>query len=133
MINMSKKPLLHLLICSVFMMLILSFSVMAQEDVEKKYAPILGDYEFDMSHAGMGIVTVQIYIENETLWAWPDMSSNPASLKPVKGAEFMFVIEDPDEGTYELVFMKDDNGEYTKCHVINSQMGMDVVGEKIKK
>lgn len=102
------------------------------EDVEKKYAPILGDYSFDMTDHGFGVLKVTIYVENEKLLAITEVSSNPGQMEPVEGKEFEFTIEDPDEGTYSIKFLKDDNGKYMKCHILNEQMGMDVIGEKIQ-
>ncbi len=117
---------------TVLAVFLLSFGVNAQ-DLEKKYAPILGDYEFDLTDFGMGIVTVNVYIEDGALWAYPDNSDEPGEMVPVEGEEFAFTIDAGDQGVYEMTFKKDENGEYTKCHVINEAMDMDVTGEKIKE
>jgi hypothetical protein len=104
----------------------------AGEDIEKKYAPILGDYSFDMTSHGFGVLKVTFYVENNELLAITEVSSNPGKMEPVKGKEFEFIVEDPDEGTYSIKFLKDDTGKYTKCHLTNEGMGMDVTGERVE-
>jgi hypothetical protein len=44
-----------------------------------------------------------------------------------------FTVEDPDEGTYEVWFLKDEKGKYSKCRVVNEGQGMDVTGTKKEK
>jgi hypothetical protein len=100
------------------------------EDLEKKYAPIVGDYEFDMSEAGMGVMTVQIYVENDALWAWPKDMGDPGEMIPKEGEEFVFTIAD-DMTQWVLTFQKDESGKYTKCHAMNEAQGVDMTGEKI--
>jgi hypothetical protein len=101
------------------------------DDLEKKYAPILGDYSFDMTDHGFGVLKVTFYVENEKLLAITEVSSDPGQMEPVEGKDFEFTIEDPDEGTYSIKFLKDDSGKYTKCHIFNETMAMDVTGERI--
>jgi hypothetical protein len=103
----------------------------AAQDLEKKYAPIVGNYEFAMGEAGMGVMTVEIYVEGGSLWAWPqDMGGDPGEMIPKEGEEFVFTIAD-EMSEWVLTFMKDDNGEYTKCHAVNEAQGVDMTGEKI--
>ena len=119
------------LIVALFLFCSISYSLQ-EEELKKKYAPILGEYEFDLSDLGMGVVGVEFYIQSSSLWALTDQASEPGEMIPVEGKTYEFTIEDPDEGTYEIKFLKDDKGEYTKCHVKNETMSMDVIGEKIK-
>ena len=103
----------------------------AAQDLEKKYAPIVGNYEFDMSEAGAGVMTVQIYVEGGSLWAWPqDMGGEPGEMVPKEGEEFVFTIAD-EMSEWVLTFLKDDNGKYTKCHAVNEAQGVDMTCEKI--
>jgi len=111
--------------------IVVSASADAREDLEKKYASILGDYSFDMSNHGYGVLKVTFYVENEKLLAITEVSSTPGQMEPVEGKDFEFTIEDPDEGMYSIKFLKDDTGRYTKCHISNESMGMDVTGEKV--
>jgi hypothetical protein len=107
--------------------------VLAQEgDAKKQYAELLGDYEFDLADLGMGVVIMNFYVEGESLWGWPETSSEPAELHPVEGEKYKFFIEDDQEGRYDVIFLKDEDGKYTKCQVVNEGMGLDSTGTKIK-
>lgn len=132
--SLAEKTNLKFLVMLTFILfwIIVSVSARTGEDLEKKYAPILGDYSFDMSSHGYGVLNVTFYVENETLLAITEVSSNPGQMEPVEGKDFEFTIEDPDEGTYSIKFLKDDTGKYTKCHLFNETMGMDVTGTKVE-
>jgi hypothetical protein len=126
-----RNQFLHYLTGTAFLICTLSVAAGAQS-LEEKYAPILGDYEFDMTDFGWGMVTAKMYVENDALWSWPDNSDSPGEMIPVEGQEFVFTVDAGEEGVYKLEFIKDASGEYTKCHVINETLAMDVTGEKIK-
>ncbi len=130
MIKLSKNSIVSVILGTAFLICLLSFPATAQ-DLEKKYAPIVGDYEFDMSESGMGVMTVQIYVENDVLWAWPQDMGDPGELIPKEGEEFVFTIDAEDGSVWTLEFLKDESGKYTKCHTVNETMGMDITGEKI--
>ena len=104
-----------------------------KSELEKKYAAIIGEYEFDLTEMGMGVVVVSIFCDADAIYAQPDVSDTPGEMQPVEGKEFEFTIEDDEGGTYTLKFSKDESGKYTKCHVVNELMGMDSVGTKIEK
>ncbi len=104
-------------------------AVMAQESddaLKKKYAPILGDYEFDMEGQ---VMLVSFWVENGGLWGGPE-GQDAAELTTVEGDELKFEINTAD-GTYmELEFIKDESGEVVKCIALG--MGMEMEGVKIK-
>ena len=129
MIKLHKKSILSAIAGVVFLIGMLTMPAAAQ-DLEKKYAPIVGDYQFDMSESGMGVLTVQIYVENDVLWAWAQEMGDPGEMVPGEGEEFVFTIED-DMSIWLLTFQKDENGKYTKCHAVNEVMETDIIGEKI--
>ena len=131
--NSADKTNIKFLVTLIFILfwIVVSVSASTDEDLEKKYAPILGDYSFDMSSQGYGVLKVTFYVENEKLLAITEVSSTPGQMEPVEGEDFEFAIEDPEEGTYSIKFLKDDTGKYTKCHIFNDSMGMDVIGEKV--
>jgi len=137
MLKLSQLKRVSPLLCLAVMLLLINPVTFAQEkkqDLAKKYAVIVGDYEFDMTETEMGgVMTVNFYIEDGALWGLPETSAEPAKMEPVEGKEFEFTIEDPDEGTYEIKFIKDESGKYTKCHVKNDTMGFDLIGTKVKK
>ena len=109
-----------------------ALSARPPQDAEKKYAELLGDYEFDLADMGMGVVIMNFYVEGGSLWGWPETSSEPAELTPVEGETFKFFIAD-EEGRYDVIFLKDEEGKYTKCRVVNEDMGLDATGTKVKK
>jgi len=124
------------LAAAALMMLILTpaFPALAQEgDAKTKYAELLGDYEFDLADLGMGVVVINVYAEGDSLWVWPETSSEPAEMTPVEGEKYKFYIEDDDEGRYEISFLKDEGGKYTQCRVVNEGMSLDSTGTKIKQ
>jgi uncharacterized protein (DUF2141 family) len=107
---------------------------LAQEgDAKAKYGELLGDYEFDLADMGMGVILINVYAEGDSLWVWPETSSEPAELSEVEGEKYKFFVEDNEEGRYEISFIKDEDGKYTKCRVVNEGMGMDTTGTKVKK
>jgi hypothetical protein len=130
MIKLSKNVVVSILVGTVFMLSLMTLPATAQ-DLEKKYAPILGNYEFDMSESGMGVMTVQFYIENDSLWAWPKDSGDPGEMIPEEGQEFVFTIDNGDGSFWKVEFLKDESGKYTKCHAVNEVAGVDITGEKI--
>jgi len=105
-------------------------ALMAQEGDEalkKKYAPILGDYEFDMEGQ---VMLVTFWVENGGLWGGPE-GEEAAELTPVEGNDLKFEINTADGQYMELEFKKDESGEVVKCTVV--AMGMEMEGVKIKK
>jgi hypothetical protein len=104
-------------------------AVMAQESddaLKKKYAPILGDYEFDMEGQ---VMLVSFWVENGGLWGGPE-GQEAAELTPVEGNELKFEINTADGMYMELEFIKDESGEVVKCIALG--MGMEMEGVKIK-
>jgi hypothetical protein len=76
---------------------------------------------------------VQIYVENNALWAWPQDMGDPGEMIPKEGEDFVFTIDSGDGSEWVLKFLKDESGKYTKCHAVNEVMGTDITGEKIVK
>ena len=97
------------------------------EDLKKKYAPILEKYEFVTDG---GAFVLEFYIEDKALWA-DSGDGRPATMESLKDKMFEFKAEDPLTGVFEIKFLKDDSGEYKICHVVNTSMGLDAKGNKI--
>ncbi len=137
MLKLSLLKRVSPLLCLAVMLLAMNPVVSTQEkkpDLAKKYAVIVGDYEFDMTEAGMGVMIVNFYIEDGAFWSLPESSTEATKMEPVEGKEFEFTVNDPNDGsTYEIKFVKDKSGKYTECHVKNETMGFDLVGTKLKK
>ncbi|NQT79485.1 MAG: hypothetical protein HQ555_03720 [Candidatus Aminicenantes bacterium] len=100
----------------------------SDEDLKKKYVAILGEYEFYMEG---GTFILNFYVEDGALWA-DSGDERPATMEPVEDKQFEFTAEDPEAGIFEIKFLKDDEGEYTICHIVNAGMGLDMKGNKIK-
>ncbi len=137
MLKLSQLKKVSPLLCIAVMLLVMNPVVSAQEkkpDLAKKYAAIVGDYEFDMTEVGMGVMIVNFYIEDGAFWSLLESSTEAAKMEPVEGKEFEFTVNDPNDGsTYEIKFAKDESGKYTQCYVKNEMMGFDLLGTKVKK
>jgi len=75
----------------------------------------------------------QIYVEGESLWAWPQDMGDPGEMIPTEGKEFVFTIDNGDGSMWTLEFLKDESGKYIKCHAVHDVMGTDITGVKIEK
>ena len=101
------------------------------KQIADKYAAYCGQYRFDLASMGIGVVTVKFYVENDGFYVWAETSDSPDVISPVEKSETKFFLDDPEEGRWEFEFLKDEKGKFTKCHLVNSGMGVDVVGAKI--
>jgi hypothetical protein len=126
----SRIPFLIVcLVAGLFMIWVVPFTQeKSDEDLQKEYSPILGEFTFQ---AEGGTFTLKFYIEGGALWA-DSGDGRPATMKPIDEEVFAFTAEDPISGLFEIRFQKDDQGEYTLCHVVNKDMGLDIEGTKIK-
>jgi hypothetical protein len=129
----ATNSLFRILVCAVLGLLVANTSALAQaetgEDLEKKYAPILGEYEFDGNGTA---ITLRFYIEENKLWA-DSGDGRPAVMEPVEGGDtFEFKAEDEINGVFNFTFLKDTEGEYSICRFANEESGMEVEGYKIK-
>lgn len=96
-----------------------------------KYAAYCGEYRFDLTSYGEGFITVKVYVENDSLYMWADKSEPPDVVTPVENSETKFLLDDVDEGHWDIEFIKDDQGRFTLCRLINEGLSIDVVGGKI--
>jgi hypothetical protein len=97
-----------------------------------KYAAYCGEYQFDLTSYGAGLITAKVYVENDALYMWADRSEPPDVLNPVENIDSKFSLDDPDEGHWDIEFLKDDQGKFTKCRLVNAGLGIDVVGGKVE-
>ncbi len=103
----------------------------SDDALKKKYAPILGEYEFNLTSMGGNVQILTYYIKDSELWA-DSGDGDPAIMEPMEGDEFAFRAESSDGQTFEIRFSKDDQGEYTICKILIVAMGLEVEGSKIK-
>jgi hypothetical protein len=121
------KPLIVFsILCLLMIQSIAVAQEAADEGLKKKYAPILGEYEFVMEG---GTFTLKFYVEGGALWA-DSGDGRPATMESLKDKLFEFTAEDTQAGIFEIKFLKDDQGEYTICHVVNAGVGLDAKGNK---
>jgi hypothetical protein len=99
----------------------------SDEALQKKYAPILGTYEFDLSEMGGNVILLEIMIKEGALWA-DSGDGMPDTLNPTVEGEFEFDASDPESGTLKLVFEKDDEGNYTILNIDLIDMGVQIKG-----
>ncbi len=121
------------LILAIFMVSSISFALGNQdEELEKKYSAILGEYEFDLMEFGDEVIVLKIHVESGSLWG-DSGDGAPIILEPAGDEPYEFTADDPDSGALEIKFLKDDQGEYTICTIALLEMGVEVTGIKIKE
>ena len=103
----------------------------SDEALKKKYAPILGDYEFDLTDMGGDVQLLTFRIEEAKLWV-DSGDGDPAVCTPDEGADFEFKAVASDGQEFEIKFAKDDAGEYNTCSINILSMGLEISGTKIK-
>ena len=109
-----------------------AFAVAAQDRKPAgKYAPFCGEYQFDLTAYGAGIITAKVYVENDLIYIWADKSDPPDVMSPVENVPTKFFLDDPDEGHWDIEFLKDEQGKFSRCRLINTGLGIDVVGDRI--
>ena len=104
----------------------------SDEDLKKKYAPIIGEYEFDLTSMGGEVQYVTFHVIDGELWA-DSGDGDPATMEPVEGAEFEFKAVGSDGQEFEINFVKNDQGQYTICKIFIVMMDMEVEGIKKDK
>jgi hypothetical protein len=123
-----KNKVNAVVICSVLMLMFLSpIAFSSGEDLAKKYAPIVGTYEFYMD---ADVMNVKFWVEDEKFWGAPP-GETPAEIVPLEGEEWKFEAT-TDDGQYFLIsFAKDESGKFNKC--ILEAMGMEIEGTRIEE
>jgi len=97
------------------------------EDLEKKYAPIIGTYEF---YVEAQIMNIKFWVEEEKFWGAPP-GETPAEIVPLEGEDWKFEAS-TDNGQYFIIeFAKDESGKFNKCTV--ESMGMVIEGKRIEE
>ena len=126
-----KSPLICFLTCLAFTLSVLTIPGLAQEKTEateKLLKEIAGDYEFE--YQGDYIVFV-FTLENGNLLGAPEGEAAEI-LESVEGEEMTFLGYDPDGVEYQFKFIKDEDGEISKCLCTVPARGLEIEGAKIK-
>ena len=130
-----RNQRLQMFICFILVMSIVSSISFAKgnqdEELKKKYSAILGDYEFDLTEFGGEVIILKIHVDTGSLWG-DSGDGKPITLEPAGDEPYGFTADDPDSGALEIKFLKDDEGQYTICHITILDMGAEITGNKIK-
>ncbi len=121
---MIRKAAIITIISFAFVCAVMNNSAVAQD---KKFAEIVGDYEFD--YEGQ-IMVISFWEEDGVLWAAPE-GETPESLDGVEGKPLNFEVTVGGGQFYELEFQKDELGKVTKCVLVTQ--GIEIEGVKLKK
>lgn len=125
LINCSLNKVFVLVVCALVISGSPAFT--AGGDAAKKYAPILGAYEFFAEGQTM---TIKFWVDEEKLWGAPEGETR-AELTPMEGEAWKFEVT-TDEGQYfVLEFVKDESGKFNKCVI--QTMGMEIEGTRIEE
>ncbi len=132
-----RKSEKWLILASVVMATIVTISFSAPQEksdeaLKKKYAPIIGQYEFDVTAMGGGTFWLNYYVKDGDLWV-DSGDGRPAIMQPTEGQTFVFKAEDPEAGTFKISFEKDESGAYTTNRVFMDMQGIEVVGRKTNR
>jgi hypothetical protein len=129
MTNLLQRKSILILIMLALMVSVCSPILLAQQEDEalkKKYAPVLGTYEFSLDAQ---VMVITFWVEGGAILGAPE-GETPAEIIPVEGQELKFEA-DVEGQNYELTFVKDESGKVTSC--IMAVNGMEVAGIKIEK
>ena len=129
--NTSGLSVVACLILFAFLSGAMAFAQGQDEALKKKYEPILGDFEFDLSEYGGDVQTLSFYFEEGSVWI-DSGDGDPAAMEPVEDVEFGFKAVASDGSEFEVKFLKDDEGKYTICEINVVAMGVVITGKKIK-
>ena len=105
-----------------------SFVQDKKDDAAKKYAGIIGEYNFKVEGE---IHTVKFYLEKGKLTGMGEYSLG--FLKPVKDKDLKFMVETEYGEKWSFEFIKDEKGKITKCKWRDEDFGMGVTGDKVIK
>jgi len=124
-----KKCFLNSLFVLVVLALVISgsFSFAAEGDTAKKYAPILGTYEFFAEGQTM---IIKFWVDEEKLWGAPE-GETPEELMPMEGEDWKFEVTTVEGKYFVLEFVKDESGKFNKCLLQN--MGREIEGTRIEE
>ena len=103
----------------------------ADEALAKKYAPIIGGYELDLTAVGGDLHPTDIVVKDGKLWV-DDGDGRPVEIKPVGDSGLEFEAQDERNGYFTVTFTKNDQGAVIKMRLVMPDQGLDVSGNKVK-
>ncbi|MBN1938921.1 MAG: hypothetical protein JW843_05000 [Candidatus Aminicenantes bacterium] len=112
----------------------LSFALEPGQGTDNPFAAYCGEYLFDISAFDSGgTLTVKVSYANGQFFFQSSRSDTADVPTPVEGKEGKFFIDDPDEGHWDIEFLKNAEGKYTRLHLVNEGLGLDLTGDRIEK
>jgi hypothetical protein len=99
------------------------------EALAKKYAPILGGYELDLTAVGGDLHPTDVVVRDGKLWV-DDGDGRPAEIRPVGDSGLEFEGQDEFNGSVHVTFIRNDQGAVIKMHLVMPDNGLDVFGNK---
>jgi len=97
-------------------------------DHAAKYPGIEGLYE--MTLAGQGTVTLQVYFRDGSLRTVEAGDAESTRFDPVEGQELRFVHTSPAKGAFQIDFLKDDQGRFTRFRATNDSQKFEAMAAK---
>lgn len=123
-----EKNISAFMVCNMLVLMLLSTIAFSMGDeLAKKYAPIVGTYEFQADYQ---VLTVKFWVEDGKFWGAPP-GEVPAEIVPLEGEDWKFEAT-TDSGEYFVItFAKDESGKFNKCILEN--MGREIEGKRIEE
>ena len=130
----ARKPVfISRLIGILFVLALLQASPFQQvrpDDITKKYPEIEGVYEFQL---GQRTRIIQFYFKDGALRHVATGNTESTKYDPVDTSGVKFITVHPEQGTYHLEFLKDEQGRYTKFRLINEEAKIEIIGTKTRE
>ena len=127
-----RRPHFHdKAIASLFVLFLfsgLAFPQVDPVDYAARYPGIEGLYEVQIR--GGGTTSMQIYFKDGSLRTLDSGDSTSTKFDPVEGRELQFIRESPEKGLFQLEFLKDEQGRFTKFRVANKSQNLEATGTK---
>jgi len=124
----TKKKISAVVICNVLVLLLLcTIAFSLGDDLAKKYAPIIGTYEFQADYQ---VLAVKFWVEDGKFWGAPP-GETPAEIVPLEGEDWKFEATTDSGEYYVITFAKDESDKFNKCTL--ETMGMEIAGKRIEE
>jgi len=116
-------------VASLFVLMLfpgLAFPQVDPVDYAAEYPGIEGVYEVQIR--GGGTTSMQVYFKDGSLRTLDSGDSSSTRFDPVEGRELQFTHGSPEKGQFQLEFLKDEQGRFTKFRVANKSQNLEAIG-----
>ena len=97
-------------------------------DHAARYPGLEGLYEVRLP--GGKTTVMQVYFKDGSLKTIDSGDRTPTEFAPVEGQELRFVHASPDKGTFQIEFLRDDRGRFTKFRVTNASQKFEAMAAR---